>query len=147
MRVRNQRFGSIIIKRIVQEKKTIETPSDLFPRRCSMNERHAKRTAIMVVMASWLAVFCLFGFRATFAVLKVPMGKDMHWSAANISAGYALMMMVYAVSAFFSGMIIDRWGTRPAYFLAAIFGALGFWVTSRVDTLPAYYAAYGILGG
>jgi MFS family permease len=112
-----------------------------------MNEIQAKRTALMVVAASWLAVFCLFGFRATFAVLKVPMGADMHWSAADISAGYALMMMVYAVSAFFSGMIIDRWGTRPAYFLAAIFGALGFWVTSRVDTLPAYYAAYGILGG
>ncbi len=54
-----------------------------------MNEKQAKRTAIMVVMASWLAVFCLFGFRATFAVLKVPMSKDMHWLAANISAGYA----------------------------------------------------------
>jgi OFA family oxalate/formate antiporter-like MFS transporter len=112
-----------------------------------MNERQAKRTALMVVAASWLAVFCLFGFRATFAVLKVPMGADMHWSAADISAGYALMMTIYAASAFFSGMIIDRWGTRPTYFLAAIFGALGFWVTSRVDTLPTYYAAYGILGG
>ena len=44
----------------------------------------------MVVMASWLALFCLFGFRATFAVLKVPMGNEMHWSAANISAGYSL---------------------------------------------------------
>ena len=71
----------------------------------------------MVVMASWLAVFCLFGFRATFAVLKVPMGQDMHWSAANISAGYALMMTIYAVTAFLSGMIIDRWGTKPACFL------------------------------
>jgi len=101
----------------------------------------------MVVMASWLAVFCLFGFRATFAVLKVPMGKDMHWSAANISAGYSLMMTIYAVTAFLSGMIIDRWGTKPAYFLAAIFGAAGFWVTSGVHTLLSYYAAYGILGG
>jgi MFS transporter, OFA family, oxalate/formate antiporter len=112
-----------------------------------MNEKQAKRTALMVVVASWLAVFCLFGFRATFAVIKVPMGKDMHWSAANISAGYALMMTIYAVTAFFSGMIIDRWGTKPAYFLAAIFGALGFWATSGVHTLPAYYAAYGVLGG
>jgi len=112
-----------------------------------VNEKQAKRTAIMVVMASWLAVFCLFGFRATFAVLKVPMSKDMHWSAANISAGYALMMSIYAVTAFLSGMIIDRWGTKPCYFLAAIFGSLGFWVTSGIHGLSAYYAAYGVLGG
>ncbi len=112
-----------------------------------MNENQAKRKANMVVMASWLALFCLFGFRATFAVLKVPMGNEMHWSASNISLGYSLMMTIYAITAFLSGIIIDRWGTKPAYFLAAIFGAAGFWVTSGVHTLPWYYAAYGILGG
>jgi len=101
----------------------------------------------MVVMASFLALFCLFGFRATFAVLKIPMSKEMHWSDANISAGYSLMMTIYALTAFLSGTIIDRWGTKPAYFLAAIFGAGGFWVTSGIHTLPSYYAAYGILGG
>jgi len=112
-----------------------------------VNEKLAKRKANMVVMASWLALFCLFGFRATFAVLKVPMGNEMHWSSANISFGYSLMMTVYAITAFLSGIIIDRWGTKPAYLLAAIFGAAGFWVTSGVHTLPYYYAAYGILGG
>jgi len=101
----------------------------------------------MVVMASCLALFCLFGFRATFAVLKIPMCREMHWSDANISAGYSLMMTIYAVTAFLSGTIVDRWGTKPAYLLAAIFGAGGFWVTSGVHTLPSYYAAYGILGG
>lgn len=112
-----------------------------------MNEKQARHISYLVVMASWLAVFCMFGFRATFAVLKVPMGHDMHWSAASISAGYAMMMSVYAVTAFFSGLIVDRWGTRPAYFLAAIFGSLGFFVTSGIHSLPAYYAAYGLLGG
>lgn len=112
-----------------------------------MNERHAKRQAHRVVMASWLALFCLFGFRATFAVLKVPMGNEMHWSSANISIGYSLMMTIYAITAFISGIIIDRWGTKPAYLLAAIFGAAGFWITSGVHSLHAYYAAYGILGG
>jgi OFA family oxalate/formate antiporter-like MFS transporter len=75
------------------------------------------------------------------------MGNEMHWSSANISIGYSLMMTIYAITAFLSGIIIDRWGTKPAYLLAAIFGAAGFWVTSGVHTLPSYYAAYGILGG
>ena len=112
-----------------------------------MDERQAKRMAIMTVMASWLAVFCLFGFRATFAVLKVPMSKEMGWSSGNISLGYALMMSIYAVTAFFSGLIIDKWGTKPAYFLAAIFGCVSFWVTSGVHSLPAFLLAYGVLGG
>lgn len=112
-----------------------------------MDENQAKRTGLMVVMSSWLAVFCLFGFRATFAVLKVPMSEDMHWSAADISAGYSVMMTIYAITAFFSGMMLDRWGTKPCYFLAAIFGSLGFWVTSGIHSLQAYYIAYGALGG
>jgi MFS family permease len=112
-----------------------------------MNEKQARRTAILVVAASWLAVFCLFGFRATFAVIKVPMAKEMHWSAANISAGYSLMMTLYAVTAFLSGMIIDKWGTKPCYFIAAIFGAASMWTTAGVHSLPVYFAAYGILGG
>jgi len=100
-----------------------------------------------VVISAWLAVFCLFGFRATFAVLKVPMSKEMGWSAGNISLGYAFMMSIYAITAFFSGVIVDKWGTKPAYFLAAIFGALGFYVTSFTHSLFGYYASYGILAG
>jgi OFA family oxalate/formate antiporter-like MFS transporter len=112
-----------------------------------MDEKQAKRTAILVVIAAWLAVFCLFGFRATFAILKVPMSEEMGWSAGDISLGYAFMMSIYAITAFFSGMIVDKWDTKPAYFLAAIFGALGFYVTSFTNSLFGYYAAYGILAG
>jgi MFS family permease len=107
----------------------------------------AKRTAAMAVMASWLAVFCLFGFRATFAVLKIPIAQDMHWSASQVSAGYSVLMSVYAVTAFLSGFVIDRFGTRPCYFLAAVFCPLGFWVTSGVHNFHAYLVSYGILGG
>jgi MFS transporter, OFA family, oxalate/formate antiporter len=112
-----------------------------------MNSLQAKRHGMMIVAAAWLASFCLFGYRATFAIMKVSMAKDMHWSAANITSGYSLLMSIYAVTAFFSGLIIDRWGTKPCYFIAAIFGALGFWVTSGVHGLGAYYVAFGVLGG
>jgi hypothetical protein len=37
-----------------------------------------------VVLAAWLAVFCLFGYRATFAILKGPMaitpGLECEWT-------------------------------------------------------------------
>lgn len=108
---------------------------------------NAKKTSYCVVAAAWLAVFCLFGYRATFAVFSGPMAETMNWTGAQVSLGYSLMMTLYATTAFFSGMILDRWGTKPVYFIAAIFCMLGFYLTARVESLMAYYAAYAICAG
>jgi MFS family permease len=78
-----------------------------------------------VVFSSWLAVFCLFGYRATFAILKGPMGISLGWSSASVTLGYSVMMLVYALTAYLSGLILDRFGTRPVYGIAAILGGLG----------------------
>ena len=75
------------------------------------------------------------------------MAQTMHWTGAQVSLGYSLMMTLYATTAFFSGMILDRWGTKPVYFIAAIFCMLGFFLTARVQSLTAYYAAYAIFAG
>lgn len=100
-----------------------------------------------VVAASWLALFCLFGYRATFSILKVPMSADMGWSQAEVTLGYSFMMMFYALAAFGCGLILDKWGTKPVYFIGALLGAAGFYVTSYADSLQFYYASYGILAG
>ena len=43
-----------------------------------MDENSAKRMSYSVIAAAWLAVFCLFGYRATFAVLSGPMAQTMN---------------------------------------------------------------------
>lgn len=110
-------------------------------------EKKRKRYGWMVVLASWLAVFCLFGYRATFAILKVPMSADLGWTQAQVTLGYSLMMLCYAVTAFFAGMILDKWGTRPVYAVAAVFGGLGFYLTSMIHTHLAYLFTFGVLAG
>lgn len=100
-----------------------------------------------VILAAWLAVFCLFGYRATFSVLLGPLQDSTGWTVSQVSLGYSLMMMVYAITAFFSGIIIDRWGTRPAYMAGAIFGALGFLCTSMVQSYLAYLFSYALFAG
>lgn len=112
-----------------------------------MDEKKAKSMSYSVIAAAWLAVFCLFGYRATFAILSGPMSKTMGWTGAEVSLGYSLMMTVYAITAFFSGMILDKWGTKPVYAIASVFCMLGFYLTARVDNLMMYYACYAIFAG
>nr|WP_272507370.1 MFS transporter [Clostridium aestuarii] len=101
----------------------------------------------MVVLASWLAVFCLFGYRSTFSVLQGPMSKSLGWSASKLTLGYSLMMTVYAVTAFFSGMIIDKWGTKPAYAIGSVCAALGFLITSYAHSYMGYLIPYVVFAG
>lgn len=112
-----------------------------------MDENIRKRKSYAVVCSAWLAVFCLFGYRSTFSVLLGPMAKSMNWTVSETSLGYSLMMSVYAITAFFSGMILDKWGTKPVYAIAAVFGMLGYYLTARVETLLGYYAIYAIFAG
>lgn len=100
-----------------------------------------------VVLASWLAVFCLFGYRATFAILKDPMSFELGWSQTQVTLGYSLMMVIYAITAYFSGMILDRWGTKPVYAIAAFFGGLGFFATSQVEHYLVYLITFGLFAG
>ena len=112
-----------------------------------MDESKAKYYGWSVVFASWLAVFCLFGYRATFAILKGPMAVTLGWTSAQVTLGYSLMMVFYAITAYFSGMMLDKWGTKPVYSVAAVFGCLGFVLTAMVNVQFAYLFTFGFLGG
>lgn len=112
-----------------------------------MKTRNASVYGWMVVLASWLAVFSLFGYRATFAILKGPMATSLGWTTAQVTLGYSLMMVLYAVAAYFSGLILDKWGSKPVYSIAAVLGSLGFLLTARVDSHLAYLFTFGFVGG
>jgi MFS family permease len=112
-----------------------------------MDETKTRYYGWSVVFASWLAVFCLFGYRATFAILEGPMVITLGWTAEQVTLGFSLMMVFYAVVAYFSGVMLDKWGTKPVYAVAAVFGCLGFMLTARVDTHLAYLFTFGLLGG
>ena len=113
----------------------------------------AKQISRMVVMASFLACFCLFGFRSTFSVLQGSMSSDLtastgvEWTGAMLSTGYSLMMMIYAVTSFFAGRIVDKLGCRPVYLIASVFCFLGMFVTSFIDNFIFYCVSYGLFAG
>ncbi|WZL73279.1 MFS transporter [Clostridiaceae bacterium 35-E11] len=112
-----------------------------------MDEKMTNKLGYKVVASSFMAVFVLFGYRSTFSVLLGPMKEDLGWSVSALSTGYSMMMIVYAITAFFSGLIIDKWGTKPCYALGAVGTALGFLITSRAHTYLQYLLPYAIFAG
>lgn len=100
-----------------------------------------------VVLSSWLAVFCLFGYRATFAVLKDPVRISLGWTDTQVTTGYSLMMVIYALTAYFSGVILDKKGSKPVYLIACVMGSLGFFFTSLTSSHFLYLISFGFFGG
>jgi MFS family permease len=62
------------------------------------------------------------------------------------------MMTFYAITAFLSGSLIDRRGTRPAYAIGAVCCFLGFFLSSFIPegaswSFPVYLFTYGVFAG
>lgn len=113
-----------------------------------MEDKRAVTFGRLVVIAGWLAIFCIFGFRTIFAILAAPIGRTFGWAQATVTLGFSIMMLMYAIFAFISGFMLDKWGNRPAYLVAAIFGALGFGLCSQIGNNPiAFYVTFGVMGG
>lgn len=112
----------------------------------------AKTYGILTVVSAWLAVFCLFGYRSSFSVMQKAIIADTGWSSVQVSMGYVVMMTVYAITAFFSGSLVDKKGPRPTYFMGAIACFLGFFLTSNLDITSkssffTYLFTYGLFAG
>ena len=117
-----------------------------------ISKETAKRFGTLTVIAAWLAVFCLFGYRSSFSIMKKDLMGAMGWTSTQASLGYCFMMTFYAITAFFSGRLIDSRGTRPTYFIGAICCFLGFFLTSFIPegapfAFPVYLVTYGIFAG
>ena len=117
-----------------------------------ISKETAKKYGTATVIAAWLAVFCLFGYRSSFSIMQGSLMKGMGWTSTQASLGYCFMMTFYAITAYFSGRLIDQKGTKPAYTIGAICCFLGFFLTSFIPegasyAFPLYLFTYGIFAG
>ena len=118
----------------------------------SISEKQAKHYGLMTVASAWLAIFCLFGYRSSFSIMQKMIIADTGWTTLQTSLGYCIMMTVYAVTAFFSGSLVDKRGCRPTYAIGAVCCFLGFFLTSLVNVATpsgfyVYLFTYGLFAG
>ena len=117
-----------------------------------INDSKAKSFGTMTVISAWLAVFCLFGYRSCFSIMQQSMIADLGWSTLQTSGGYCVMMTIYAITAFFSGSMIDKKGPRSSYAIGAVCCFLGFFLTSiaplsKPSGFFLYLFTYGLFAG
>jgi MFS family permease len=87
------------------------------------------------------------GVSETFAVFLLPVEAGLSVDRAAISVTYSVFMLAYGLTAPFAGQLIDRIGARACYGtgLAAI--GTGYLLAGSVQSIWAYYACVGVLGG
>jgi MFS transporter, OFA family, oxalate/formate antiporter len=107
----------------------------------------SKSFSLQVIIASFLAFFVFFGYRSAFSVLLTPMRTELGWDAARITAGYSLMMMIYAITSYFSGMVFNKFGTKFCLGISAAAAFLGYFLTSYAQTYISYLIPYAIFAG
>ena len=117
-----------------------------------ISEQQAKKFGTCTVISAFLAVFCLFGYRSSFSVMQALIIADTGWITIQTSLGYCIMMTIYAITAFFSGSLVDKKGCRPSYIIGAICCFLGFFLTSMLNpsspsSFYVYLFTYGLFAG
>jgi MFS family permease len=85
--------------------------------------------------------------RGAFGVFFKPMTGDLGWSSAEISGPFSFSMLVEGVVNFFTGWLLDRFGTRIVLVGSGLISGLGFILISQVEELWQMYLIYGFAMG
>lgn len=98
---------------------------------------------------SALGVIEIFAWGSSFyliAVLAEPIAAETGWSAATISAGVSLGLLVSGLSATVVGRVIDSFGGRPVLAAGMVLLACGLGLLGQSQGLVGYYVAWAVMG-
>ncbi|MGZ8647755.1 MAG: MFS transporter [Solirubrobacteraceae bacterium] len=81
-----------------------------------------------------------------FAVVLLPMQRDLGFSAAELTGAFSLGVLVAGIAGIGVGRFLDRRGPRVLMTAGSVAGALLVVAWSRVESLPAFYAIWVAIG-
>lgn len=95
-----------------------------------------------------LVVLLFAGFVYGWSVFASPIGADFPaWSKASLSLTFTICMACFCLGGFLAGNLSRRVNIRVNVYIAAALFLGGFFLVSRVQTLPMLYVSYGVLCG
>lgn len=73
--------------------------------------------------------------------------EELDLSRAQVGDVFGIFSLVFSIVAPLVGLALDRFGVRATVTAGALCAALGFWLTSRADSLAELYWSYALVGG
>ncbi len=109
--------------------------------------RELRRLAIMVLIVGVLMNLLARGLAESFAVFLLPLGEAFQSDRAAVTAVYSSYMLVYGFAAPFSGVLIDKVGSRACYAIGLTLFAIAYALASQATALWQLYLLIGVLSG
>lgn len=81
-----------------------------------------------------------------FGVLLDPIVADTGWSETAVAGAFSSSTLIAGVGSLAGGWLLDRWGSRLVFAIAALFGGGGIWLAAGATT-PVTFAVAGAIGG
>ncbi len=91
-------------------------------------------------------LICWAALYYTFSSLVLPMQRALGWTKPQMMGAFTAGLAVWGAATYAAGAAIDHGRGRAVMTLGAALAGLGFLVWSRVESLPALYAAWVMLG-
>ncbi len=106
-----------------------------------------KHQRIFSVLAGVL-VMLFAGFVYAWSILSAPIAAEFSaWSSAQLSLAFTICMAFFCLGGLTGGMMLNKVSAGFNIRLAAVLFLCGFFITSRLQSLPALYIGYGVLCG
>ena len=102
--------------------------------------------ATVVALAAGQLV-CWAALYYAFSSFVLPMQRAFGWGKPPMMGAFTLGLAVWGAASYGVGAAIDRGRGRAVMTLGALLAGVGFLAWSQVQSLPALYAAWALLGG
>jgi MFS family permease len=108
-------------------------------------KRHRFYYGWVIVAVSFFTLFLTLGIRFSFGVFYVAILREYGWGRGETAGAFSLSLLVHGSFALVTGNLIDRFGPRTLFPIAAIFLAVGLAAASRITTIWHLYLFFGVI--
>ena len=101
----------------------------------------------VIVCISLLNLLVFYGVWYSYSVFLVSFTREFGWDRTRTSSIFSLFMLVIAFTSPLIGYGVDRLGSRRVLSFGSLMMATGLFLCSKVNSITAFYLAFGVIVG